>query len=498
MTRTPLVFGCLVLVVVGACTLETRPSASNSGGVQSAGVTGVDASAGTGAGSGGMSEEAGASAGQAGVAGSSAPKLKDGETCAAAEDCASGNCSQNTCCASGDCCRTANDCPKTSANGVQLACNNPSQCQGAGGSVTCQDFRCVAMGDEANDSACTSQHKAKDCAPYKPVYCNGQADQREPTCPTSCKSDADCNSDARCNDSGVCVHFVPDGGSCKVDADCSSDHCSNGVCCQSGDCCTTAEMCANYAKPARCTDATRCDGERSVAACTSFQCRSQVMPDHTACNRMKAADCGLYADAICSDRAVAPVCAKQCMVSAQCKPNAYCNAPSPGQPGQCVLKRKDGAKCSASEQCEVTCNNGVCCHDSGPTTTCCATSEDCRKLESSGCVDDKTCAGQVTTASCGVEFRCEVKSVSDPGACTQEIDCGPGYAHPLLCSVAQPTCSCRNVSDCAENYVCVTPVGSSRGQCTLDVLQGGAGAAGMMTPAAGQSGSAAGGGGTAG
>ncbi|MET0390964.1 MAG: hypothetical protein ABW321_33645 [Polyangiales bacterium] len=489
MTRTTSIFGVLTLVCLlsspwtwSACSLETRPMDVELGGTGGAGRGGAGGRGGASAvggggagaagsvaegGSGGVSgagRGGGPAAGGGGQAGEPAPnKRDDGGPCRTNEECASDHCSQGLCCASGDCCTEVADCPRIMDEDVQLACNDPSECQGSGGRVVCAEFRCMVDGGNPNDSACTSQHQAKDCWPYKPVFCNGQADQQPPQCDTSCQSDDACADEAHC-DGQVCVRDAAPGGNCVMDKDCSTGHCSNSICCATGDCCVTTEVCRDYASAPTCTDVATCTGSYTDAFCSEFQCQSRVVADNAACVGMRAADCGLYVDVICADRTTAPACPDSCTDSNQCKPTAYCDLSGPG-PGTCRQVHRDGERCTDREQCEVACNNGVCCRDTGPNALCCADDRDCESLEASGCVSATSCDGVETTGTCNrSSFTCSARTMPSNTACTQEIDCGPGYASRLRCSANLRECGCTNQMACADGYVCMmTP--PQRGVC---------------------------------
>jgi hypothetical protein len=487
---------------LSGCSLDTRPhtgaggssvsacgdagtcdgGASGKGGNLAASGNGGRGAAANG-GSGGAPIEVGASGGMSGgdSGGSTPPpppppKLQDGSSCANDDECVSSHCSNSVCCTNGDCCRNASDCPKTIVNGIQLVCNDPSQCQGSGGTVACKDNRCMAEGGDPNDSACTSAHQANDCGPYKPVFCNGMMDQRAPPCATSCGSDADCDANAHCDANGACVLDMPDGSPCSADKECKTNHCSNNVCCAGGDCCTTNLTCAGYVTPATCTDVSHCTGSRKDGVCMNNQCRAVDVSDGSACAGMVVASCGLYADAVCGTRGVTPACATDCRVDSQCAAGAYCDAVG-GQTGHCQPKLKDGSMCTASQQCQNTCNKGFCCADSDPNTHCCGTDADCAALESTkACVSPTACDSLVIHASC-VENRCRTTQDMTP-ICTQQIACGPEYAVPS--ATCPLTCGCAKDTDCAPGNRC------SARKCVKDTTTGGtAGVPAAGSPAAG-------------
>lgn len=508
MLRKAIISSLMLAAALSACKLETRPGVGTGGNpIRNCGDGGAVCDAGAVIPSGNVSQAGaepapglGGTPGMVmtgtgnGVGGMSsqppvtdagpppAPKKLDGQTCATDVDCASGHCSANVCCASGDCCKVPTDCPSMIVNGITLACNDPSKCEGSGGSVRCTNFRCIAMGGEPNDMACTPKIQAKDCRPYKPVFCNGMLEQQEPQCPSSCKSDSDCVQGAHCDANGACVDDMPNGGLCTMDKDCVSGHCKNRVCCKEGDCCLTPDVCGAYSAPSQCTDVKSCTGMRKVAACIDNACVSMPDSDPSACNGMVVKDCGLYTEAKCSNRGITPTCATSCMVKTNCVDGAYCEL-NGGKTGQCMPKREDGEKCTETAQCKTTCNKGFCCNDSDPGSYCCGSTADCAVLNKAECArNDNTCDGVVTTATCTAEHRCRVMTASDSNACKRDLNCGPGYAHTTSCPLG---CSCGNALDCASGYKCDVAASGGRGKCVVDTTGaggmsgGGAGAPGM-------------------
>jgi hypothetical protein len=445
-------FFCM-LVMSAACTLDTKPG-TGVGSLPAECADPTQACSQVGAAASGGSRGLGPGA--------------DGSSCSVDADCSGGHCSQGSCCASGDCCRSVSDCPaaeSTTSSGIQLACNDPSKCQGSGGKLVCSDYRCQVLDGSDDDSGCTAQRQAKNCGLYKPVFCNGAADQQEPACATSCKKNTDCVADASCS-GGRCVASGNNGSDCQKDADCPTAHCNNGVCCKSGDCCRDITGCpASYSSPAACSDPSHCMGVRKDVLCSESQCQSMEVSDAKACIGQKVTDCGNYADALCTDRAVTPICDTQCLSHSQCKAGFFCDALDSGKPGMCQPKLKDGSHCEASQQCETTCNGKVCCNDTGPNAHCCATDADCAALASSGCVEESdptSCAGAVTTATCDVNaHRCIVKTQSDMTVCKRMIDCGPGYVSKFMCPL---TCNCmQSIGVCSAGYQCNVQFG----QCVL-------------------------------
>ena len=497
MMRLALISSLLLAVALNACQLDTRPGVGSGGNpITNCGDGGILCDSGLPTSAGNVPQPGGESAaGQSGtgmvIVGNAggmsggpdvgpppAPKKLDGQACTTDVDCVSGHCSANVCCASGDCCKAPSDCPNMIVNGIQLACNAPSKCEGSGGRVLCTNFRCVAMGGEPNDMACTAKHQAKDCSPYKPVFCNGTQEQTEPQCPSSCKSDMDCSTGAHCDMFGACVKDVTDGGLCSMDKDCVSRHCKNRVCCKGGDCCLTADVCTSYNAPGKCTEVSTCTGVRKVAACNNNQCESEDEPDPLACVGKLVKDCGLYQDAICNNRST-PTCQTSCMTDTHCKPNAYCEM-NGGTRGECKPRREDGEKCTANAQCKTKCNKGFCCNDSDPNSYCCGSTADCVMLNKAECArSDNTCDGVVSNATCTSEHRCRVTTMPDANACKRDLSCGAGYVRAMPCPLG---CYCTNPLDCTDGYRCSEPA-TGRGKCVPDTGMGMGGMSGG--PAAG-------------
>lgn len=366
-------------------------------------------------------------------------------------------------------------------DGISLQCNDPSKCQGMGGTAVCREFRCMAEGGAPNDTPCTDKHLAKDCGPYPAVFCSGAMEQQEPLCATSCKSDDDCDAGAHCNASKACVPDAADGSQCLADNECQSKHCSNQICCKEGDCCTSSLSCGMYAGAPVCTDVSKCAGTQKVAACVNFQCKSEEMNDPEACNGMQALTCDKYAPARCSHGG-SPLCGTSCMVHPQCASGFYC------ENGQCQPKREDGSACKDSNECLSNCNKGFCCNDTSPDSYCCGTDADCAVLQKSSCVDKTSCAGTTITARCSPLHRCNVSERPDVNACGQTLPCPEGF---IVTSATCPiVCTCTLNTHCKPGYVCDTS--GMRGNCVKDTTLGGAGASGG--PAAGMSGGGSAGG----
>jgi hypothetical protein len=431
-----------------------------------AGALGVSGAAAAGA--GGMSVMNGGSGGMMPAA------LELGKACSTDDQCMTGHC-DGVCCAGGDCCVTLADCKTTKTNGIDLACNDPSTCQGMGGVVECTtEFRCVAKGGSANDTACDATTVANSCGSYLPVYCNGNADQSPPVCPTSCKSDLECDTNAHC-DTKTCVLDVPNGNVCLKNLDCASGHCANNFCCDSGDCCGSGliNFCpANYSAPLTCNPAT-CQGSGSVATCVDSRCGTRMLEDDSVCtDGLQANACGPFADVVCRGggtvQPLAPACATTCTNNAQCDADAYCRS------GTCEKKLDDGETCSNNNNCASNfCGaNKICCSDTGG--QCCKQPTDCTdpKFSTTKCTNEATCSGTVNAPACR-SGACVAQPSDNPAACSGVTNlCAPYVPATATCPTRCRT-SCNANAQCAANFECLD------GTCQPALPMGGTGGGGV-------------------
>lgn len=136
------------------------------------------------------------------------PKVANGQSCVAANQCISGNCSNGVC------------------------CNIP--CSGA--CDTCSTGTCApnAAGTQGNPS----------CTAY---LCNGF----NVTCPTSCTTDGECALGYFCNGT-ACVQDLGNGQTCSRARMCNSGNCVNGYCCNSA-CTGNCNRCDNPGQRGQCT-----------------------------------------------------------------------------------------------------------------------------------------------------------------------------------------------------------------------------------------------------
>ena len=399
------------------------------------------------------------------------PLLENGSVCSSDEACLSGHC-DGICCAGGDCCKTVSDCNITT-NGIALACNDVTQCQGSGGRIECSDFRCQAIGGEPNDSACTSMTVADNCGSFKPVFCNGMVDQQAPSCLTRCRSDDDCDANAHCIATGVCAPDLTSGGLCVRNEDCASGHCSQNVCCDRDDCCAQPSDCpASYSAAPTCDNRSICRGTRKAATCTRNICGSQMVDDDRACgNDIVVNDCALFADVHCNgnENQGMPMCLRTCTISSQCDGTAYCDN------GVCMPKKANGETCpgARNEVCSsgVCGSNGLCCVDSNG--QCCKTADQCTDPQYTvrACADLATCTGTIARPVCNAGGRCMAGGpVSDAAGCEGRThSCGAGFQPQMVNCPTPCTCGVPNGPSCAMGFTC------TNGQCVQNMSMAGTG-----------------------
>ncbi len=400
--------------------------------------------------------------------------LVDSGVCNEDSDCQSGHCQNGFCCSGGDCCAVASDCP--SFGSFDPVCESPASCQGSRGAAVCSgESTCGTTGVEQDDSACTALTLANDCGLFKPIFCNGNAEQTAPLCPSTCVSNSDCDANAFC-ESGtqVCVEKVVDGQNCTDDSQCQADHCSNGFCCQGGDCCESASDCpGQYSSDPVCTVSSACQGRRDLAQCIDFSCGTfNNADDDSDCDAtVVASECGPYPSLLCNgDITQTPSnCSTSCSGDSDCDANAYCNPQN-----QCEFDEDNGSICSADSQCDSGhCENGFCCANGD----CCFDNSDCSLLSVSPvCDSQSSCQGHRIDGVCSASFECSAQSVDDDVACSglPSNDCGVYLGVSCNSNTSQPTDQAGQCSsNCTDDNDCDASAHCSANECVPDTGPGG-------------------------
>jgi hypothetical protein len=400
------------------------------------------------------------------------PDVPNGGACDEDTDCVSSHCDNGFCCNAGICCNAATDCPVT-GGGFIAVCEDAANCQGTRGAATCADFVCGTISGVPDDSGCTASVLADECGFFRPVYCNGSANQTPPRCPSTCRSDDECDDNAHCDD--VCLPDVRDGDSCDENSDCISGYCNNGICCAGGDCCRNPADCpARYSRPARCEAPASCQGSRDAASCVANVCGTITnVPDDSACSpAVMANDCGPYPARFCSGGTdqPEPVCPSSCTVDAECDPNAHCDG------NACVPDLENGRMCDENSDCiSGYCGNGFCC----ATGDCCNMASDCPAAvygRPSVCTNVATCQGDRVDPVCTPTKQCAIgPTVGDDSGCAGREADNCGTYPSVFCTAAvdqpPPMCrtSCMSDGDCDPTAFC-----NAMGQCQSRGMPGAA------------------------
>lgn len=265
--------------------------------------------------------------------------VSNGGVCDEDTDCQSNHCDNGYCCTSGQCCATTNDCP---ARGVPTrVCDDPTNCQGHSGVITCVTNMCTAMSGINDDTACNASITAHNCGTYNPIVCTGVDPQTARDCPTSCISDADCIDAAHCT-MGFCLPDLPAGGPCT-----RSQDCQGGLGCVDSTCCTTScngpcEACNVAGSEGACTaigagadPAGECDGFTCTGYYVGFTGGSDVCT-----TRQAVSDSQASCDGARHCRTADMLCPLQLPGATQIDCNDTCQSPHMGTcsgttPGVC-------------------------------------------------------------------------------------------------------------------------------------------------------------------
>ena len=378
-----------------------------------------------------------------------APRLSDGESCKANEDCESLDCVD----------KLWNPMCGKKGNGVTCASNGACQsgrCELTSGLVaTCVGT--LAAGSNCNeDSDCNS----KKCFAFAGLKI-GAAAPFKGVCGTDLPLGTVCAADEQCAGSKGCKYVsgftsrcggqAPDGKGCNEDKDCTSGACTKyfglsiagvgfgGICGNNrpeGASCASEAQCASgrcehySGLEWRCTsklgDGAKCN---EATDCAANVCKASVQVLGVGNGR-----CGMNLKDGTS-----------CAVSAQCS-SARCKHTT-GLDFECAPKLADGAECKNSDDCQTFCTEG------GLLTGRCGL-----KDIGVGCLADAACG----TGRCdlGKSGRTCMGLVKDGGNCNSNSDCAAGECQAYLggatvfggiCGIKLPAESrCSKDSQCAS------------------------------------------------
>ncbi len=255
--------------------------------------------------------------------------VPSGGVCDEDSDCSSTHCDNGFCCGSGTCCATDANCP--GGGSPTRICDDPTNCQGHRGVVTCQSNSCTAMSGINDDTACDASVTARDCGTYNPIVCTGADPQTSRACPTSCVSDADCVAAAHCA-VGFCIPDLPQGGPCGRNADCQTGlSCVDSTCCSSA--CTGACMACNVAGSEGTCSAIAA-GSDPAGECPGFACDNYYTgfgAGSDVCrSRAPVSDSAAACDGAGACRTAAVMCPAQLPGTTQIDCNDTCMTPRSG------------------------------------------------------------------------------------------------------------------------------------------------------------------------
>ncbi len=316
--------------------------------------------------------------------------FNNGTACVEDSDCQSSHCQNGYCCAFGDCCASASNC-SLGAYSEPAVCNTPENCQGTRRDPACVNSECRKSDPIADDSACTSSVLSDECGAFIAVYCNGQADQSDPACASSCSSDAQCDPSAHC-ENGSCVADKPLGGNCSAASWCASGHCVDGVCCDNA-CTGTCKSCDLAGSVGTCKLVP--SGQDPDSECAGFSCSSYYWgwSGSTCYKRSDVTSAGATCNGSGACIAASTACPLQGQGSAASSCNETCQTPNlstctGGTAGQCTNVNIGTHSCGVGECARTVdkCVNGSPnpCYAGSPTSEIC----DNKDQDCNGVVDD--------------------------------------------------------------------------------------------------------------
>ena len=413
---------------------------------------------------------------------------QNGQPCAQASECKSGQCVDKICCESactggcrscalvgslGKCTMVSagNADPRaTCSDGGAAVCGSNGKCDGAGScqlyakGTTCTGESCasnVYTGPSSCDGA--GRCVTPDALPCSPYVCNGSK------CFSACSTDAQCLTPNRCA-SNSCGQSN-NGATCTAANQCKSGFCAQGVCCDKS-CTGACQSCALSGTVGTCTnvatgttDPTGMCKDQGTATCgTNGKCQAGACQKYASGTTCTAASCPsgsvTFTGASTCDgagtcvRPAAATCSPYVCGTNACKiactSNSDCNLPAVCTNNSCGLKDNARSCASATECKSGFCSQGVCC-----STNCNGTCKSCSLSATAGtCTNvavgtsdpQGTCKDQ-GVGSCGTTGVCD-----GAGACQR-------YAAGAICvasSCASGSSTQTNARTCDGAGTCKT------------------------------------------
>lgn len=367
----------------------------------------------------------------------------NGESCANALECNSGNCIEGVCC--------------------DTAC-------GEGDTLDC--LSCLGINTGGADGSCAPIGSGTSCGPTPVGECAdaGQCNDAGECVGLFKGSDQECGSPAsqckeadHCDGQGACVAGSPinAGGSCgNAGTECmEGDVCNDAGQCVAGSPKSSTTVCGSDVPD--CMEADHCDG---AGACVA----GNPKPANTACG--DTSDAGCNAPDVCDGSGacvnkVKPAgtdCGNEeteCMEGDSCDGAGACVAGNPKS--STTACGNEGTECMEGDKCDGA---GACAAGSPkPSTTSCGDSSDAGCNAPDHCDGSGVCINKLDPAgtACGnAESECLLgDSCNDAGVCV------PGEAKPDLTPCGDPTVDECNLADSCEAGVCIDRVAEAGTAC---------------------------------
>ncbi len=429
--------------------------------------------------------------------GAAACKKANGQTCAAAGDCALGLCVDGYCCNSG-CVGTCIACnvagflgtcsPVPAAQDPANECAGAVNCNGNGacGSLLGNGTAC-AIGNECQSGNCIDGVCCNSTCSGLCQACNVAGSAGACTSIPNGQDPANECASGACNGAALCK--LDNGQACAAGSACLSTTCVDGVCCNalcSGTCqaCNvagstgTCSSIANGQDPAsECSGAVSCNGAGACgyfangASCSlGAECTSGNCVDGVCCNTACSGTCQA-----CNVAGSVGACSS--IASGQDPANECANGACSGA-GTC--KSDNGQACAAGSAClSGNCIDGVCCN-----TTCSGTCQACNVAGSVG-----TCSnipfGQDPANECVGLVFCSMGACAPLGGgsiCSQNAECASGNCVDGVCCNTACGGTCQACNLAGSNGTCTNiPANSDpSNECNGATNCNGAGACSLL------------------
>ncbi|MBI5481377.1 MAG: choice-of-anchor D domain-containing protein, partial [Deltaproteobacteria bacterium] len=413
---------------------------------------------------------------------SGACRLKSGQTCAAASDCASGFCKDGKCCDTA--CAAACQTCATGACATVVSGDDPPECTGgytcdmAGACKKKTGQACSAAGECATgfckDGFCCNTGCNAPCQSCTTGTCSSVA---------SADDNPECTGNLTCDGVGACKKKLAQ--PCVIGGDCASGFCKDGVCCDTA-CTTPCKSCttgtcttvASAEDPPECTGSYTCDAGgvcrlKGGQSCTlPSDCGTGFCKDGVCCNAACTAPC-----LSCSTGTCTPVVSGD--DNPECTGTATCDVA-----GAC--RQKNGQGCAAASDCASGfCKDGKCCNTACDQACLSCLTGACTPVVSADdvpeCTGNNTCDAtgacrKKIGQACGAAGECVSGFCKDGVCCNTTCDgacqsCTTGSCATVVSADDNPECTGSFTCDAAgackkkNGEVCVAAIDCASGFC---------------------------------